>query len=132
MGLLERLRTGAIGVEVLFPETIEPTRQGDTSFQFVGPQPAVGWEVLLFPGVALDLSDGGWSTLQRDVERQTRALFEQMFLEKEVTPERRETGPRTNDSAWSPVIELERSAIEGGSTLFVLHRVAYEPGWEVL
>src|SRR5262245_43174322 len=122
MGLFERLRDGAMGVQMVFPPTIERTEVQDEHFQFVGPRREVGWWVFFFPGIALDLSDGGWPTLERDIERQTRFLFDQMFTTEELTPERRERGPRTKDRTWSPVIEVERTAVDGGSALYVLHR----------
>jgi len=132
MGLFEGLRDGALGVEMVFPSAFEAVKREETSFQLAGAQAGVGWWVLFFPGITLDLSDVVWPSLQRDVERQTRALFEQMFRTRELTPERQSRGPRTSDPKWSPVIEIERLSIDGGPAFHVLHRMAYEPGWEVL
>ena len=132
MGLVESLRDGVLGVEMAFPATVKPSDGADLSFRFVGPRTDIGWWVFFFPDVSLDLSDQGRPTLTRDVERQSRALFEQMFRGREMTSERRARGPRTTDPTWSPVVEMERVSIEGGSALYVLHRMTYEPGSEIL
>jgi len=132
MGLFESLRDGVLGVQMEFPQTVTPSDWTDQSFQFPGHRPNVGWWAFFFPGINLDLSDAGWPTLTRDINRQSRALFEQMFRGRDMTPERQVRGPRTNDPNWSPVVELERGSIDGGSTLYVLHRMTYEPGSEIL
>ena len=134
MGLIESLRDGSLGAEMLFPSGIKPKNvQGNaaqTSFQFGSPQGAVAWWVFHFSKVTLDLSDNGWPTLKRDVERHTRALFEETFGSGGTRSGRRDTGPRTADPTWSRVVEIERSPLAGGSSLYVLHRMAYEPGSE--
>ncbi|HEY7372530.1 MAG TPA: hypothetical protein VIF57_10260 [Polyangia bacterium] len=133
MGLFETLRDGALGVELAFPPAVVPSDETDTSFQFVGgPRAEIGWWLFSFPNVSLDLSDAGWPTLKRDIDRQTRALFEQMFRGHDMTPEARARGPRTNDPTWSPLVEAERISIDGGSALYVLHRMTYQPGSEIL
>jgi len=132
MGLFESLRDGVLGVEMVFPPTVEPSDWADMSFQFAGPLTGVGWWVFFFPEISLDLSDNGWPTLTRDVDRQAKALFEQMFRGRDMTPERRAQGPRTNDTTWSPLIEVERVSLDGGAGLYVLHRMTYEPGSEIL
>jgi len=86
MGLFESLRDGVLGVEMAFPPTVKPSDWADLSFQFAGPRTEVGWWAFFFPGVSLDLSDNGWPTLTRDFDRQSRALFEQMFRGREMTP----------------------------------------------
>jgi len=132
MGLFESLRDGVLGVEMVFPPTVEPSDWAEMSFQFAGPRAGVGWWVFFFPEISLDLSDNGWPTLTRDVGRQARALFEQMFRGRDMPPERRAQGPRTNDATWSPLIEVERVSIDGGAGLYALHRMTYEPGSEIL
>ena len=132
MGLFESLRDGVLGVEMVFPPTVEPSDWAEMSFQFAGPRTGVGWWVFFFPEISLDLSDNGWPTLTRDVDRQARALFEQMFRGREMTPERRARGPRTNDTTWSPVVDVERVSIDSGAGLSVLHRMTYEPASEIV
>ena len=51
-----------------------------------------------------------------------------MFASRERGPEQHARSPRTSDPAWSPLIELERLPVDGGSSLYVLHRMTYEPG----
>jgi hypothetical protein len=132
MGLFEGLQRGGLGVEVTFPPTVKPFSREETSFRFVGPRTDVDWWVFFFPDIALDLSAPGWSTLRRDITRQTRILFEQMFRSRPETAGREFRGPRTRDETWSPVVDVERVSIDGGSALFVLHRMTYEPGSEIL
>ena len=132
MGLFEDLRGGVLGGQIEFPTTVAPLRATPGSFEFLGPRTDVGWWVFFFPDVTLDPSDGGWPTLRRDVARQTRILFERTFKMGNVSPARLSRGPRTRDATWSPVVEFERVSIEGGTALFVLHRMTYEPGSETL
>jgi hypothetical protein len=130
--LRSRLRDGALGVEVTLGPEIQPTVDDDHDYQIDLPDlPSRVW-ILHFPEVWLDLSAESWPTLERDVARQTRALFDQIFRrprpEGRPPPQR----PRTADSSWSPLVELGRVPVDGGEALHVLHRMSYEPGDEVV
>jgi hypothetical protein len=130
--LFERLRSGEFGVELSFPEGSVPVDFTERGFRIAGPRREVPWWVHFGRGLTLDLSDAGWPTLERDVRRHTRHLFETSFRRREMTPARLKLGPRTRDAQWSPIVELERAPIDGGTSLYVLHRVFYEPGRETL
>ena len=53
MGLLEDLRDGGLGVEMVFPREVEPAKVEGDSVWFTGPQPEVAWWVCHFRTVTL-------------------------------------------------------------------------------
>jgi hypothetical protein len=130
--LLSRLRDGALGVEVTLGSGIQPAVDDDRHCEVDLPDlPSRVW-ILHFTDVWLDVSAASWPTLERDVARQTRALFEQVFQSPRPDGRPRPERPRTADPTWSPLVELARVPVDGGEALHVLHRMAYEPGHEVV
>jgi hypothetical protein len=132
VALFEALQRGTFGVELTFPPGVVPDQSAEYSFQFSGPRAGVGWWVFFRRHLALDLSDVAATSLERDIRRHTRRLFEVAFCQRALTPEQLNLGPRTRDPSWCPVVAIERVSIDGGWALHVLNRIFYEPMRETL
>jgi hypothetical protein len=133
MSFSEVLRRGDVGFQLSLPTVVSIRRDTQSTVEFTVPDLEALWWISFFPLVHLDLSEAGWPTLRRDLERQTRALFEEMFRSPEPGVSRRgKQRMRTEDPAWSPIVEVERTRVEKGCELYLLHRMFYEPGKEVV
>jgi hypothetical protein len=120
-----------MGFQLSLPTTVSIRRNTQYTVEFTVPGLEALWWISFFPRVHLDLSEAGWPTLERDLERQTRALFEQMFRLPELVAGRRGMNSmRTEDVTWSPIIEVTRTRLDKGCELYLLDRMLYEPGKE--
>jgi hypothetical protein len=127
MALLDDLRSGKLGLVVEPPECLSITNESPTSATFSDPKHGLGWWFFYFSNVHLDLAIEHAQSLERDVHRHTRLLFDLMFTPSTTglkLPS--EARPRTADPEWTPVIEIERVDVDGGPTLHVLHRMQYQ------
>lgn len=133
MALLDDLRSGKLGLTVEPPEFLSLTKETPTNATFSDPKHGLAWWFFFFPNVHLDLAIEHAQSLQRDVHRHTRLLFELMFTPSTTglkLPS--EARPCTADPKWTPVIEIERVDADGGPTLHVLHRMQYQPTKEIV
>src|SRR4051812_14326808 len=112
MNLFHALRVGTLGAEIVLPPDIDVGSDEENSFQFSVPGMAAGWWVFFFPYVFLDLSDQGWPSLRRDVERTARALFEPMVGGETGVAASPQRFPRLADPSWSPLVECERVSVD--------------------
>ena len=131
MTVLDALRDGTYGVYFDAPDRYHVPQNGPRDATLVDPEAGFGMRVMLHD-VALDIDpvhDDAW---RRDVERDTRALFDRFFVmmprDGAPAPEQ----PRTADPYWSPVIETGRVRLGAGHGVTVLHRLSYEPGHETV
>jgi hypothetical protein len=124
MALLEDLAAGTLGLVVEPPPRLVPTKHTATSVAFSDPVLGLGWWFYFFPDVHLALEPG--ESLQRDVHRHTRLLFDTMFAH-DAPQLPSDARPRTADAAWTPVVEIEPFVVAGTTALTVLHRMHYRP-----
>ncbi|MFT3695990.1 MAG: hypothetical protein QM831_22830 [Kofleriaceae bacterium] len=133
MGLLEQLQSGRLGFELKVPTNLTPSPDlSDRNVQFVDADKGVIFWFFFFPGIYLDLASEHAGSLERDIKRHTRLLFDLMYDEdvgSEPTPMARR---RTDDPAWDPVIEIERHEVHRKPALTVLHRMQYQPARELV
>ncbi|MBS2013219.1 MAG: hypothetical protein JST00_10050 [Deltaproteobacteria bacterium] len=122
MGLCERLTRGSLGVTFATPPHWELDREGDDMVNLADRETGTGWYLFFFPGLQMDLDEDGEASLKRDVEVHANALFEAMRRRGEPAPR----SPR------SPLVSCEAVTIEGGRALSVIHRMAYQPGSEIV
>jgi hypothetical protein len=132
MGLLADLTSGKLGLVVSPSVHLKIEDEDATSAAFDAP-PGQGWWLFFFPDLHLDLDAAHDNVLERDIKRHTRALFETMSAQLAASGDApSDLLPRTKDTSWSPLIDLERFDVEGGTALTVLHRMTYQPGHEVV
>lgn len=122
MGLLEHLARGTYGVTVSPPPGCVVERESDDVANLTNAAAGVGWYLFFFPGMRLDLAPERFDSLRRDVESHANALFDAMRR-------RGEDGPR---SPRSPLVSCDVIAIHGGPALSIIHRMAYQPGKEIV
>lgn len=81
----------------------------------------------------VDLSDAHFPQLRSDIETVARTDFELLY--GQIIKEQGEPSsypPRTSDPEWSPVIEAKRVLVSGSTALYVIRRLAYQPGIEII
>jgi hypothetical protein len=131
MSLLAGMQEGRVGVRFSVPEHFEVEQETSDFSMLLDKERQLVWTLHLSEH-HLDLRPAHEALLRRDIERHARALFERCFQEAErpagQTPEK----PRTSDPAWSPVVEVERVQLRGAHALWVVHRMFYEPGNELM
>ncbi|MCO5165973.1 MAG: hypothetical protein M9894_06350 [Planctomycetes bacterium] len=130
MSFLHELATGRHGVRFRPPPGWELAEEGERSALLVDRARGVGWNLGVYD-VALCLRPEDDALLAADVERHARALFERCFQSAQESPLAL-VAPRTQDPAWSPVVELERVEVGAAPALRVVHRLWYQPGRETV
>ncbi len=127
MAFLDELAAGAFGLAATPPAQWTMTAHGDGSAAFVDRERGVGWWLYFFRDLHLDVDPAHDEQLSRDISRHARLLFDTLFAQ---STDQKRPEPRTADASWTPVIEIEREELAGGTALCVLHRMQYEPGRE--
>jgi hypothetical protein len=129
MALVEDLHQGRLGVRFNVPAGFE---FGDASGGLVTLVDR-GRGVSLTLGhfaFRLDLRPETEDLLRRDIERHARDLFETCF--RSVDRGGAKARARTDDLAWSPVVEIENVRLGEARALRVVHRLWYEPSRETV
>lgn len=121
MSFVDDLRAGTYGLSVTPPASWQLLEEKPNNASFRDGERPIAWFLFFFPGFQLVLDP--FEALERDVERHTRLLFDTMF-----GMANKEGEPRTRDASWSPLVEIERM----GDALYVLHRMTYQPGNELI
>ncbi|MCP3136247.1 hypothetical protein [Pyxidicoccus xibeiensis] len=128
---LESLRDGRFGVRLHLGEGFQLKSEDETRAELKRTTDDTSWVLSLNP-MRLGLRPEHDPVLRSDVEHQLRVSFQDQYdaLATRAGPDR--SPPRTDDPRWSPLIELDRTLVDGAPVLRVLGRLAYEPGLEVL
>lgn len=71
-------------------------------------------------------------TLRADLEASSRAAFVATWQEAADAGRSTVGRPRTDDAAWSPLVEATPVALAGGDAVAVVRRVTYTPGDELI
>lgn len=133
MSFVDDLASGKHGLVVDLAPHLVMTDKTPTSVTLRDPETDLAWWFFFFPGAHLDLSTAHDAQLVRGIERHTRLLFDSMFdHDRRSEPQLDEHWRRTKDAAWTPVIEIERTEVPGGTALTILHRMYYRPTKEVI
>lgn len=131
MTVLDALRDGTFGVYFDYPDRYHVPQNGARDATLLDPAAGFGMRVTVHD-IALDIDPARDDAWRRDVERDTRALFDRFFatMPRDGAPAPEQ--PRTADADWSPVIEAGRVRLGAGHGVTVLHRLSYEPGNETV
>jgi len=130
MKVSEALRAGNFGVRLDLPVRFEVDLEDGTSVQLVDPETAVQWFFFWFPRQVFDLGDQDRDELGRAIELYARRMFDEVFEHnRQAGPA---TEPRTDDPAWSPMVDVEHLACDGAPALRTVHRMAYQPTLEIV
>jgi hypothetical protein len=131
MGFVDEVARGAHGVRLVLPPAFEQTDTSETSALLVDQDRGVALQ-LSRSEYRLDLSPAHEALLRQDIERHARDLFIQ-FPALRSRPDPAPDHPlRTDDPAWSPVVEVSPRTVAGAPALEVIHRMSYEPGSEIV
>lgn len=130
MPLIDSLETGRFGLTLQLPRHLEILRDEKTSAQLVDTSKNVVWFFYFLPDLHLDLHEEHRANMKRSLEPYARAMFEDVF--QQLHPDDQDRQPRTTDSEWSPMIDVEYSSIGDTAVLRTVHRMAYEPGHEMI
>jgi len=129
MSLLEELQQGRLGLRFKLDAGLEVI-EADETFVMLGSRER-GFSLYLGQfSHRLDLRPENESLLLRDIERHARDLFDSCYRSVE-RPDPKDR-PRTEDPAWSPVIEANVLSLGKSRALRVVHRLWYEPGREAV
>lgn len=121
------LRSGEHGLRWCFPETAEVVEEGERLLVLRDEAAEVMWHVTLSSlPFALDDADA----LRRDLEASARAAFDEAW--RPPGPEDPPRIRRTEDPAWSPLIEHATLDVDGGRALRLVRRITYQPGNEII
>jgi len=129
MGFVEELKHGRRGVRFAVPQGFEVSEETERSATLVDKARGFSLSLGAFSH-HLDLLPAHDALLRRDVERHARDLFDTCF--RSTPPADPKARPRTDDKAWSPVVEVLPVVIGAARALRVVHRLWYEPGRETL
>lgn len=130
MPLIDSLKTGQFGLTLQLPRHLEVLHDKKTSAQLVDTPKNIVWFFFFFPDLHLDLNEEHRANMKRSLEPYARAMFDDVF--QQLRPDDPERQPRTADSKWSPMIDVEYSNIDDAKVLRTVHRMAYEPGHEMI
>lgn len=128
MGLLSWLRAGTLGVRFDLPASFLVQRDDDLAAKALDRAKRTEWHFFFFPKMHLDLSAETEPSLQRDVECHARYLLASMRRGAAAPG----TAPFSAPNQRSPLISCERVVVDGKPALSVLHRMAMEPGREIV
>jgi hypothetical protein len=127
--LRAQLLSGDCGARWVPPDGAEAVTEEDDLLILRDPAAKIVWRIStsLFP-FALDAAHD--EVLRNDLEMSAREAFDNAWKppDEGEPPARR----RTEDTAWSPVIEQSRLDLPGGTALRLLRRTSYQPGKEVI
>ncbi|MDC3960270.1 hypothetical protein [Polyangium jinanense] len=129
MAFVEELKQGRRGVRFAVPRGFEVSEETERSAMLVDKARGFSLSLGAFTH-RLDLLPAHDALLRRDVERHARDLFETCF--RSTSPADSKMRPRTDDKAWSPVVEVAPVNLGAARVLRVVHRLWYEPGRETL
>lgn len=130
MNVIESLQTGRFGIELRMPEHFEVCRNDGECAEFVDKTKGVVWYLFLYPNLHLDLHAKHRADLRNSLEYYARSMFDEVFHHRH-RGDAKQT-PRTADLAWSPMIDVEPSKFGEVDALRTVHRMAYEPGREMI
>jgi hypothetical protein len=131
MSFREHLAGGRHGVRASLPGLVD--WQGDEKTARAADRDrGVLWRFAVSPW-SVDLREEHDEALRPDIERQARHDFEAAFTPIEWPPgSGAKRPPRTDDPAWSPVVEIDRTSIGGAAALRIVDRLTYQPGNEIV
>ncbi|MDI1429071.1 hypothetical protein [Polyangium sorediatum] len=130
MHMIESLQTGRLGVTFQLPSHSKICRDERECAELVDEPKGVVWWFFFFPDLHLDVHEEHRADLRKSLEYYARAMFDDMFHKRDRVDEQR--SPRTADPTWSPMIDVEPLNIDGAEALRTVHRMAYEPGSEMI
>jgi len=128
--LSDALSDGSLGVRARLPAGVERIADDHERVRFVDRARGVEVWLMFDLNVALDLGEARRAQLPRDIERHARYVFDRAYegQPRDHAPPQ----PRTADTTWSPVIEIDVVPAAGATALWMLHRVFYQPGLEAI
>jgi hypothetical protein len=136
MRFLTQLREGTHGICVDVPPSMQVVEEHELGALLHDDEHSVSWHIALMSPI--DLAGEHANLLVSDIRQAARSAFEAHFRSGRATangtPDLRPRPvlPRTSDPDWSPLVSVERVAIGEAASLFVVHRLAYEPGHETI
>ncbi len=130
MHVIESLQTGRFGVELRLPSHLKVHRDEVECAELVDEPKSVVWFFYLFPDLHLDLREEHRADMGKSLEHYARSVFDYAFDRRDHVDKTR--APRTADPAWSPLVDVEHLSIGGANGLRTVHRMAYEPGCEMI
>jgi hypothetical protein len=136
MLLDDALRRGDLGVRFAIPQHLKVLESTPAMVHARDVADGVEWWLFFEPGVHLDLAPAHHGDLAAALEHYGRAMFEQLHedgrdadADAEADRDRR---PRTADPSWSTMVDIEPVTLDTAPALRTVHRMAYEPGREVV
>lgn len=130
------LAAGRFGARMTVPEHLTIANETERMLDAVDPASGVHWTFFYFPDLHFvlddDAADAG--TLRAGLEQHARLMFDTFFAEHppEGAGPFAMDRPRTADPDWSPLVEATPVQLGATPALRVLHRMAYQPGREVM
>lgn len=127
MAFVDDLRVGTGGLQFQIPDTFKILKEFPQGINLEDSEHHVNWHVARHNAM-LDLRRENDSLLQSDIRAFARAEFDAFHEQngKGVLP------PRTAAPAWSSVVEVEYVEIGSAPALYVLRRLAYGAGHEIV
>lgn len=127
MNMHDAIRQGTHGVTVEIPAHFELQTNEPFIALLLDSQLGITWHLMWAPHLHMDLRPSHREHLEARAARHARHMFEQVHAEVGHIEE-----PRTHDEPWSPMITLSYHDLHGHTVLETLHRMAYEPGLEII
>jgi hypothetical protein len=132
MSFLDALAAGEYGARFEPPDDFEAVEEHPRGARLFDPGRGCEWHIGLRSS-PLALAPEDDALLRDDVERAARFEFEQVYAQLDAPwPGSERLPPRTDEPGWSPVVHCERVRVAGAPALHEIHRLAYEPGAEII
>ena len=138
--MLRELREGTLGVRFDVSSTWTVRRDEPRNAELFDEVERLTWLLSFGVGHHLDVGpfddDADNAGVRARLEAYARQMFNVVFAQLHHDDPAPQTGsaasPRTADPSWSPLIDVEHEAVGGVPALRTVHRMAYEPGREVV
>ena len=125
MGILQALRSGHYGVRFACPRELDVESDSDDAAKVQDDTRNVTWHFFMFPKLQLELSAEHEGVLRRDAENHARYLLESLRRTNAVPSD-------VPTSVRSPLVSCDRIEVSGHPALSILHRMANQPGKEIV
>ena len=130
MGFLNDLKSGKNGnIKITLPNYLKIDWEYPKSAKLLDAKNGSNWHLSERP-IVLNLQTDNVNNIFRNAEIIAKADFEEFF--EYLNKDNIDAIPRTDDEKWSAIIVKKIVKIDGSDALYVIRRLTYQPGEELL
>lgn len=127
MHIHDAIAQGTHGATVAIPTHFELQKDEPFVALMLDHELGITWHIMWAPHLHMDLRATHRAHLESRIARHAHHMFEHVHAEIGS-----DDPPRTSDASWFPMIALTYHTLHATTVLETLHRMAYEPGLEII